>query len=129
MKNLARKAAVSVLLLLTAVGMVRHCQRAETDDDGLAATRSRQADANQQTDAFTASKTPEAWVVELKREHFSDKAASVAVTFNGTFYGIFLFKDSIRLPVLGTPAKVVLAPLDRKGRPMAGVEAYELEAE
>ena len=66
--------------------------------------------------AFHAVKTQGSWIISLEPKHFSDQVKSIAVTYNDTFYGVFLLSDKIYLPVLvPDEAELILSPLDSEG--------------
>jgi len=79
-----------------------------------------------ETNAFTATKQQNNWIISLKSKHYSDKIKSIAVTYDGTFYGVFLLSDKIYLPVLVSPTTdLTISSLDLEGRPLTS-ESFSL---
>jgi hypothetical protein len=70
-----------------------------------------------ETAAFNAVKDKAGWVVKLDPHHFPEQVKSVAVTYNDTFYGVFLLSDKIYLPAL-LNAELILSLLDTEGTPI-----------
>jgi len=74
-----------------------------------------------ETKAFTATKATNNWLLKIKSDYFPKGTETLAVTYNDTFYGIFLVSDPIYLPVLVMPeVAVVISPLDVDGNPLTG---------
>ena len=72
-----------------------------------------------ETEAFTAVKQQNNWVISLKSQHYPTQIKSVAVIYNDTFYGVFLLSDKIYLPVLvATSAQLTISTLDIEGKPL-----------
>lgn len=69
-----------------------------------------------ETKAFTATKNDTSWLLTLKKDYFPANVKSIALTYNDTFYGIFILSDKIFVPVLVMPeVEVVISPLDTDG--------------
>jgi len=69
-----------------------------------------------ETKAFTATRNDANWLLTLKKSYFPTNIKSIALTYNGTFYGIFILTDKIFVPVLVMPeVEVVISPLDADG--------------
>lgn len=72
-----------------------------------------------ETEAFTAVKQQNNWILTLKPKHYSDKIKSITISYNGTFYGVFLLSDKIYLPVFVAPSvDLTLSCLDKEGKPL-----------
>jgi hypothetical protein len=79
------------------------------------------------TKAFTATKATNNWLLKIKSDYFPKGTETLAVTYNDTFYGIFLISDPIYLPVLVMPeAAVVISPLDVDGNPVTTGEVFTI---
>ena len=73
------------------------------------------------TKAFTATKDKDNWLLTIKKDYYPKGTETLALTYNDTFYGIFLITDQIFLPVLVMPeVAVVISPLDKDGNPLIG---------
>jgi len=69
-----------------------------------------------ETKAFTATRNDKNWLLTLKKSYFPENVKSIALTYNGAFYGIFILSDKIFVPVLVMPeVEVVISPLDADG--------------
>lgn len=78
-----------------------------------------------ETAAFNAVKDKAGWIVKLDQHHFQEQVKSVAVTYNDTFYGVFLLSDKIYLPALALDAELILSLLDTEGIPVS-TEVFKL---
>jgi hypothetical protein len=72
--------------------------------------------------AFKGVKSKTEWKLTLEPGHFIDQVKAVAVTYNDTFYGVFLLSDDIYLPIFMPNAALVISPLNEEGNPISNAE-------
>ena len=78
-----------------------------------------------ETTAFNAVRNQTNWIISLEQKHFPDAVKSIAVTYNDTFYGVFLLSDKIYLPVLvADETDLILSLLDGEGNPIFTPEVF-----
>jgi hypothetical protein len=71
-----------------------------------------------ETDAFTVIRSQNTWALSLKINYFPQKIKSVSITYNDTFYGVFLLRDKIYLPFVASPTELIISSLDEEGNPI-----------
>lgn len=71
---------------------------------------------------FKGIKNQTEWKLTLEPGHFTDQVKAVAITYNDTFYGVFLLSDDIYLPIFMPNAALVISPLNEEGNPILNAE-------